>query len=254
MVLSLSKMNDAWENHRAEIFRIWTGSRRQIENVKRKREVDNNIYPNASQTDIDSHADTHCFGRNFRPIHWTGQECSVAPFLSEYSQQENIQICTGATAFTLDTGEVIILLFGQGLWFGNRMEKSLINPYQVRAFGIPLCDDPTDLNRQLGIEGNDDCFIRMEMFGSTCGFISRYPTDDEMNTCKHITMSDEQYWDPSRNHFNVSVMQAERNTGIMLSRHIYSMWIDLITSRMILLCMIWIVTLQQYLRVWSQIC
>ena len=220
MVLSLSKKNDACENPRAEIFRIWTGSRRQIENVKRKRGVDNDIYPNACQTDMDSHADTHCFGRNFRPIHWTGQECSVAPFLSEYSQQENIQICTGATAFTLDTGEVIILLFGQGLWFGNRMEKSLINPYQVRAFGIPLCDDPTDLNRQLGIEGNDDCFIRMEMFGSTCGFISRYPTDDEMNTCKHITMSDEQYWDPSRNHFNVSVMQAERNTGIMLSRHI----------------------------------
>ena len=83
-----------------------------------------------------------------------------------------------------------------------------------------MCDDPTDLHRQLGIEGNDDCFIRMEIYGSTCGFISRYHTDDEITNCKHITMSDEQYWDPSRNHFNVSVMQAERNTGIMLSRNI----------------------------------
>ena len=206
MVLSSSIMNDAWENPRAAIFRIWTGSRRQIENVKRKGGVDNDIYPNDCPTDVDSHADTHCFGRNFRPIHWTGQECSMAPFLSAYSQQENIQICTGTTAFTLDTGEVIILLFGQGLWFGNRMDKSLINPYQVRAFGIPLCDDPTDSHRQLDIEGNDDYFIRMEMYGSTCEFISRYPTDDEITNCKHITMSDEQYWDPSRNHFNVSVM------------------------------------------------
>ena len=119
MALNSSISNDAWENPRAEIYRIWTGSRRQIENVKRNGGEDKEIYPNACPTDVDSHADTHCFGRNFRPIHWSGQECSVAPFLSEYSQQENIQICTGATAFTLDTGEVIILLFGQGLWFGN---------------------------------------------------------------------------------------------------------------------------------------
>ena len=79
---------------------------------------------------MDSHADTHCFGRNFRPISWTGHECSVAPFLAEYSEQVHIPICTGITTYTLDSGEVVILLFRQGLWFGNRMEKSLINPYQ----------------------------------------------------------------------------------------------------------------------------
>ena len=92
----------------------------------------------------------------------TGQEMnvhSVSPILVEYSEQINIQICTGATAYSLESGEMIILLFGQGLWFGNKMEKNLINPYQCRSFGITLCDDPTDPNRKLGINPKDDCFI-----------------------------------------------------------------------------------------------
>ncbi len=83
----------------------------------------------------------HCFGRNFRPVHWTVEECSVAPFLAEYSEVEHIAICTGATAFTLEGREVVILLFGEGLWFGNRMEKSLINP----SFNH-LGDIPSDLD------------------------------------------------------------------------------------------------------------
>ena len=69
MALISSVLNDAWEHPRAEVYRIWTGSRRQKENVKRKGGVDKDIYPDACPTDVDSHADTHCFGRNFRPIH-----------------------------------------------------------------------------------------------------------------------------------------------------------------------------------------
>ena len=39
----------------------------------------------------------------------------------------NILIRTAAKALTLDTGEVIILEFVQGLWIGNWIEHSLIN-------------------------------------------------------------------------------------------------------------------------------
>ena len=51
------------------------------------------------------------------------------PFLAEYFEQ----ICTGATVYSLESGEMNILLCGQGLWFGNRMDKSLINPYKCRS-------------------------------------------------------------------------------------------------------------------------
>ena len=117
------------------------------------------------------------FREKFKPIFWTGHECSVSPFLSEYSEQLHIPICTGATSYTLDTGEVIILILGQGLWFGSRMDKSLINPYQCRSYGVALCDDHTDTHRSLGIECDAGIFIPLEMIGSTCGFESRYPND-----------------------------------------------------------------------------
>ena len=47
----------------------------------------------------------------------------MSPLLPEYAEQMNVPICTGVTALTLDLGEVVILDFGKGLWFGNRMEK-----------------------------------------------------------------------------------------------------------------------------------
>ena len=67
---------------------------------------------------------------------------------------------------------------GQGLWFGNMMAKTLINPNQCRDFVIPIYDEPTNQPRTLGIEEDFNTHIPMSMLGSTCGFITRYPTYD----------------------------------------------------------------------------
>ena len=82
----------------------------------------------------------------------------------------------------MESGEVIILIFEEGLWFGNRMEKTLINPNQYRYFGIPICDDPTDQHRLLGIEAYFNTHIPMSMVGSTCVFITQYPRYDYIET------------------------------------------------------------------------
>ena len=73
---------------------------------------------------------------------------------------------------TLDSGDVVILEFGQGLWFGNSMEKSLINPNQYLKFGIQICNDLTDTHRKLVIEASEDLFIPMTMEVSTCGLVT----------------------------------------------------------------------------------
>ena len=73
----------------------------------------------------------------------------MSPFLSEYSEHMNVPILTVVTALTLDSGEVEIMEFGQGWWFGNRMERSLINPDKYRKFGIQIYDDPTDPHRNM---------------------------------------------------------------------------------------------------------
>ena len=72
----------------------------------------------------DNHADTHFFGANLLPIMYTRKIITVAPFLPEYSEQTDVPIFTGETYF--DTKNVItyLLVFGQGIWFGN-LTKSL---------------------------------------------------------------------------------------------------------------------------------
>ena len=84
-------------------------------------------------------------------------------FLPEYTEQMNAQVCACVTDLTLGSGEVVILEFGQVLWFGNRIEKSLINPNQFQKFGIKICDDPTNPHRNPGIEASEDLFILMKM-------------------------------------------------------------------------------------------
>ena len=130
------------------------------------------------------------------PYSWSGLVCSVSPFLSEYESQEDVKICSGATAFTTEEGETVILIFGQGLWFGDRMDKSLINPNQSRAYGIGVCDDPTDPYRQIGFFHDDD-FFPLHMQGTTATINTRSPTRKELDECRKLFMSDPDFWDPT---------------------------------------------------------
>ena len=91
---------------------------------------------------------------------------------------------------------VVILDFLQGLWFGNRVEKSLINPNQCRKFGIQIYDDPNDPNRKLEIEASEELVVPMPMEKSTRGIVTHPPTDEELHECQNILSSDEFDWDP----------------------------------------------------------
>ena len=73
----------------------------------------------------------------------------------------NERICTDITYLTLDSGEVVILEFGKGLWFGNRMVKSLINPNQCQKIGIQIYNDLNDPHRKIVVEVSEDLFIPM---------------------------------------------------------------------------------------------
>jgi hypothetical protein len=87
-----------------------------------------------SRIEDDTHADTWCLGANFRVLCDTGQSCDVCPFLDSYGTVENVQIASGATAWTdQDTGITHILVVHQGLWFGTKMPHSLMNPNQTRT-------------------------------------------------------------------------------------------------------------------------
>jgi len=81
----------------------------------------------------------------------------------------NVEICTGATAYDAENGNTLILVVNKALWMGDRMKHTLLNPYQVRAHGISLCDNPTDTRRFFGIE-TPDGRIAFKMHGTICNF------------------------------------------------------------------------------------
>ena len=76
--------------------------------------------------------------------------CSILPFLLEYNDTKSVELCSAVTSCTANGVKVYPLIFGQGLWFGEIMELSLINLNQCRDFGMQICDDPTDPNRGMG--------------------------------------------------------------------------------------------------------
>ena len=58
----------------------------------------------------------------------------------------NIPIFSAGTAYTLGIVETVILVFGNYLWFGNCMDRLLINFNQYRPYVIPVYDNSTDGN------------------------------------------------------------------------------------------------------------
>ena len=94
-----------------------------------------------STCEIDNHADTTCFGPNFRVTHVTDQECNVYPFTDQYKPIQSIPIVTACTAYDDPvTGESYILEFNQGLYFGHKMKHSLICPNQCRGLFPRKCE------------------------------------------------------------------------------------------------------------------
>ena len=80
-----------------------------------------------------------------------------------------------------------MLIFGTGIWFGNRTEKILINPNQCQAFCIPICDDPNNQHSPLEIGEEFNTYISMPIV--VCGCMTLYPIDDDIETYEHVTVS-----------------------------------------------------------------
>ena len=102
----------------SSVCRIITFNRRDIHNVNYREKY---IFWDGCQMDIVNNSDTHCFGRRFCPIDFKYQQFTVSPLLEKYPEQINAPIFSAGTIYTLGSGEMVILVFELGLWFGNCM-------------------------------------------------------------------------------------------------------------------------------------
>ena len=79
--------------------------------------------------DLDSHADTIVFCRNFVVIHFTGREYDVSPYTDAYEPIKSVKIACSRTAWMSSaSGETNILVFNEGLWVNQSMIHLISHP------------------------------------------------------------------------------------------------------------------------------
>lgn len=131
------------------------------------------LIPTLAQNECDTNADTCCLGRNFVILEYTRRTADVYSYDKDAKPIENVPIVSGATAWEDPaTGETYILVINEALYYGTKLDHSLINPNQIRAFGIDLWDNPYDKERGLGIHANSSVLIKMRTKGTKVLFES----------------------------------------------------------------------------------
>ena len=123
----------------------------------------------------------------------------------------NVPIVSGAMAWTDPTdSSTYILIFHESLYYGNKLDHSLINPNQVRHNGINFWDNPYDQTpgKELSIQIDRGPTIGLRMIGTKIRFASRVPTTHELSSCAHIHMTDMNQWNPDR----VELGEVQRET------------------------------------------
>ena len=157
-----------------------------------------NTYAN---NESDTNADTCCLGSNFVIISYTRRTADVYPYDSSYAPINNVPIVTGATAYDdPNSGNTYLLIFNESLFYGNKLDHTLVNPNQLRHHGIHYYDNPFDKTHDLAIEIPGILRIPLTIRGTKIFFSSRTPTNLELDTITQeyrIELTSSFEWDPS---------------------------------------------------------
>lgn len=119
------------------------------------------------------------------------------PYDASYKPITNVPIVSGATAYVdKDSGETYILVFHESLFYGKKLNHTLINPNQVRMNGVDYWDNPFNTRKGLCIETSCGLHIPLRMRGTKISFDTHLPSKHKLNNCPHINMTSVCKWDP----------------------------------------------------------
>jgi hypothetical protein len=185
--------------------------------VELQQPLPNCIAPN----EMDSNADTCCAGSNFIALSLTRRTADVYPYNSSYEPLLNVPIASAATAYDdPDTGQTYILVLNECLYYGTKLKHSLINPNQLRSSGTPVWDNIFDPNHDISIECEENLTIPLKMEGTKTLFISRSPTDQELNECPHIHITSTNEWNPSSVKLDIQSIHSNTPNDWNIQRHV----------------------------------
>ena len=160
--------------------------------------------------ELDSHADTIVAGSNCIVMHYTGRECDVSPYTKEYKPIQDVPIVQAATAWqSPESGQLYILIFNEALWMGDTLDHTLVNPNQLRHYGITVQDNPA-CDKPLYFMTEDSEFsMELKRKGTIIYSDTFTPSAKELNDNPKIIMSSPHPWDPTKVTFNNNARSLE---------------------------------------------
>ena len=173
-------------------------TRRAAPTIHRTISSLHHTYIQTARCELDSHADTCALGSNFVLLHYTGRVCDVAPYNSEaYNPEHDIPIVTAATFYMeQQDGRVYILVIHEGLWFGDKLTHSLINPSQLRYAGLTVQENPFERDPPVSIITNH-VKIPLITSGTNIFLELSTPTQTKLDNCPHVHLTLDTEWNPN---------------------------------------------------------
>ena len=95
-----------------------------------------------------TNTDTCCIGKNFSILEYTRRTTEFYAYEKSLKPIEGVPIMNGTTDWDNPvTQHTYILVINEALYYGNKLKHSLINPNQVRSYGLNIWDNPFDKKR-----------------------------------------------------------------------------------------------------------
>ena len=109
------------------------------------------------------------------PIAIPNQTEYVYPYESSYIPIINVPIVSGDITYDKKNCNTYTLVFQERLYYGSKLQHSLINPNHFHHNGVALWENTYDMSHELLIETNET-ILTLHYHGTKLCFRSRVPT------------------------------------------------------------------------------
>jgi hypothetical protein len=175
---------------------------------------------------MDSHADTCCVGRNSTVLYLHNRTVNVSPFLDSFGTADSVPIVAAAIAYDDGiTAKTCILIVHRALYFGDKLEHNILNPFQCRLHGVTIKECPRILDPTASDDSHSILFPNKELKiplllnAIVSYFQSRRPTKEEFERCPHIELtSNEPEWNPHDEIYSKGETDMTGDDGNLLKR------------------------------------
>ena len=170
---------------------------------------------------FDTWADTSCSGKHaFVESFVEGRTVNATGFTSSLGTMKDLPIANVLYAYDTNDGNTIILENHNTIYLGENMDDSLLNPIQseendVRIDLRPKRFYPHDTNDCQSILFPDGTKIPLEFDGVLPFIPVRRPSPTEIDTCRRLSLTSEDDWDPTSYGGFVSSITNKKHENIL---------------------------------------